>query len=330
MVAALQPIDILAIGATFVLILSVCVIVALLLLHKKAKQSSRIRQRLGTEARSAGDGARVVRLFHEGQEYEATLPGQGASLFRSPLRTIAETCHSAGISAPIGTILLIAGASGVLTFAGAWAFTQHTAGSLLAAGGVLIGLWTFVKMRASKKDAKFDEQFVDALGLCARSLRAGHTITSGLSLAAEETPDPVKSVFSDIVQQQQFGVSLEDSLRNAAEHHPSDDLKLFAASVSIQIRAGGNLAETTNRLADVIRDRLRLGRRMRVLTAQTQTSKRVLLALPVIVFFGLNLLNPDYMRPMYKTSIGQMMLIMSVVSMFIGSWVMNKMSVLKY
>jgi len=328
--AALQPIDMLAIGATFVLVLSVGVILALILLHKKSSESTKLRQRLGTQPKHAEEGTRVVRLFHEGKEYEAMLPGQGAALFRSPLKSVEAICRSAGINAPIGTILLVAAGIAVLTFAGLWVFTSHTPGSIMAAGAVVFALWTFIKMRATKAEAKFDDQFVEALGLCARSLRAGHTITSGLSLAAEESPEPVKTIFSEIVQQQQFGVSLEDSLRQVSAAHPSADLRLFSASVAIQVRAGGNLAETTNRLASVIRDRIRLGRRMRVLTAQTQTSKRVLLALPAIVFAGLNLINPEYMRPMYQTSVGQMMLMIAAGSLFVGSWVMNKMSVLKY
>ena len=66
--------------------------------------------------------------------------------------------------------------------------------------------------------------------------------------------------------------ALEEALRNVAGKHPSQDLKLFAASVAVQIRAGGNLSGTTNRLAAVIRERLRLSKRVRVLIAQTTTS----------------------------------------------------------
>jgi tight adherence protein B len=107
-------------------------------------------------------------------------------------------------------------------------------------------------------------------------------------------------------------------------------MKLFATSVIIQVRSGGNLADMMYRLADVIRDRMRLKRRVRVLTAQTQLSKRVLLALPFLLFGALNLLNPTYMMPLYTTAMGRMLLIIAGTGLILGAWMMNRLSVLKY
>lgn len=330
MIGGLRPIDILAIGAVFMLVLCVAVIGALLWMHQRAKKTSQFRQRVGVEESVAATPAgRVVQLFHDGREFEALLPGQkakGLSIFGR----MARTCVEAGITTPFPTVVLIGVSVAIVVFVGSWAFTRHVPGAGIGAAVTLYALWSFVKMKASKQAAKFDNQFVDALGLCARSLRAGHTVTSGLGLAANDSPEPVKSVFSGIVQQQELGVSLEQALRNASADHPSPDLKLFAASVAVQIRAGGNLADTTGRLSAVIRDRLRLARRVRVLIAQTEMSKKILLGLPVIVFGLLNAINPEYMKPMYDTKEGQTMLMIAAASLFAGTWLMNKMSVLKY
>ena len=85
-----------------------------------------------------------------------------------------------------------------------------------------------------------------------------------------------------------------------------------------------------DRLAVVVRDRLRLGRRMRILSAQTQMSKRVLLVLPFFVFILFNILNPDYMAPLYTTKVGNILLAISALGLAFGSWLMNRMAVLKY
>ena len=84
-----------------------------------------------------------------------------------------------------------------------------------------------------------------------------------------------------------------------------DDLKLFATSVVIQLTSGGNLADMMGRLAAVIRERMRLARHVRVLTAQTQFSKRLLLSIPFILFAIISIMNPDYMRPLYTTSVAR-------------------------
>ena len=75
---------------------------------------------------------------------------------------------------------------------------------------------------------------------------------------------------------------------------------------------------------------MRLGRRVNVLTAQTQMSKRVLIALPFLVFLLFNFLNPDYMNPLYTTQTGHMLLGFCVFGLAAGSWMINKMAVLHY
>jgi tight adherence protein B len=83
-------------------------------------------------------------------------------------------------------------------------------------------------------------------------------------------------------------------------------------------------------LASVVRNRIRLNRRIRVLTAQTQFSKRVLIALPFVTFLLLELINPEYMVSLYTTTAGKYMIIATIVMIIIGAWVMNKLVVLKF
>ncbi len=85
-----------------------------------------------------------------------------------------------------------------------------------------------------------------------------------------------------------------------------------------------------DRLSQVMRSRMKLTRRLRVLTAQTQLSKRLLLALPVLLVVVLTLINPDYMRPLYDTSIGKWLMAGAAASLVLGTWLMNRMAVLKY
>ena len=62
-------------------------------------------------------------------------------------------------------------------------------------------------------------------------------------MIAQEVPAPIGTVFSEICQQQDLGVSLDTALRKACAATPSPDLKLFATSIVIQVRSGGNLAD---------------------------------------------------------------------------------------
>jgi tight adherence protein B len=140
----------------------------------------------------------------------------------------------------------------------------------------------------------------------------------------------VSTVFAEIIQQQQLGKSLEESIRATAAKSHSDDLKLFAASTIVQLRSGGNLADMMDRLVAVIRDRIRLQRRVRVLTAQTQFSKRILIGMPFVLIAMLFVLKPDYLSPLTETHTGRILVATAAVFLVVGSYVMNKIAVLKY
>jgi tight adherence protein B len=140
----------------------------------------------------------------------------------------------------------------------------------------------------------------------------------------------VGGIFAKICQQQQLGVGLEEAMREAAVQSGHDDMKLFATSVTIQLRSGGNLANTIERLASVISDRIALGRRVRVLTAQTQFSKRLLMALPLVMFLVLMILRPEYMEKLHGTDQGKMLLALAAAGVIVGAYVMNRLAKIRY
>jgi tight adherence protein B len=75
---------------------------------------------------------------------------------------------------------------------------------------------------------------------------------------------------------------------------------------------------------------MRLHRRARVLAAEAQLSKWVLLGLPALLFIVINFLNPDYMKPFFTDWRGQVMIFVSVLSMTAGGLIMDRMAKLKY
>ena len=140
----------------------------------------------------------------------------------------------------------------------------------------------------------------------------------------------MRDVFREICEQQDLGISLEEALRRAGEAYGSADMKLFSTTVIIQMRSGGNLADMMERVSSVIRDRMRLSRRIRTLTAQTQFSKWILVALPVVMFAVLNIISPKYMTRFYTTTDGQWMLATAASSVLLGTWAMNRLARLRY
>ena len=145
-------------------------------------------------------------------------------------------------------------------------------------------------------------------------------------MISEEISEPIGPIFQKIYRHQAFGTDLKESLSIAAQENRNREFKLFATAVTVQMQSGGNLADLMDTLSSVIRERIWLNKRIRVLTAQVQFSKVVLIAMPILVFLMLNITNKSYMKPMFEDPTGNMLMIVMFVNIILGSWLMGRLA----
>jgi tight adherence protein B len=181
------------------------------------------------------------------------------------------------------------------------------------------------QVKRQRRFAKFEEQFPDAMELLSRAVRAGHAFTTAFSLIAEEMTDPVAEEFRATYQQQNLGLPLRDALANMAERMPLPDVKIFIAALEIQRDSGGNLGEILNNLSLVVRERFKILREVKVLTAEGRLSMYVLTAMPFIVLALLYITNPTYVSTLFTDPIGRQALWVAAIMQFIGYLIIRKM-----
>ena len=312
--------------ATFGLIAAVWIMLVWSWWLKRRRLATAIEGRLNLDSGRSSE-FRVLRLWHDGREATTLVPTAAA---RSLWQWMADQRTAAGFTLPLQTILLGLLGACALVAALTVAASGNVLASLVSVSAVLLVFWTWLKHKAARRQAIFDAQLVDALDLAARSLRAGHPLGGAIQLIAQEIPDPVGTAFADVIKQEDLGVSHEESMRRISARTHQEDLRLVATAITIQIHSGGNLAEMMDRLAWVLRDRLRLNRRVRVLTAQTRFSKNVLLALPFVIIVAFNLISPAYLRPLFTEPTGHVMLAIAGAGIVLGGWVMGRMAKLNY
>jgi tight adherence protein B len=175
-----------------------------------------------------------------------------------------------------------------------------------------------LRMKKNKRMAKFEKQLPEALGLIARSLRAGHAFASGMKMASEEFGDPLGPEFEETLDEINFGVGVPEALKNLALRVDCPDVKFFVVSVILQRETGGNLAEIIENLAHLIRERFKFRGKVRTLSAEARLSGKVLMALPIVLFFGMYFLNPQYAGTLVADPIGRTILALAFFLMIIG------------
>ena len=194
------------------------------------------------------------------------------------------------------TILLVMAGLAVCVFAALSMFAGlgPMIAAPLALGMSFGGMLVWVRGRARKRLAKFEEQLPDAIELMVRALRIGHPFSSAVAIVAQEMPDPIGTEFGIIADEAIYGLDVNDSLERMAERVAVQDLRFLAVAVAIQSQSGGNLAEILAGLASVVRARFKLMRRVSAITAESRWSGIFLSAFPVIALIVVQLIRPDY------------------------------------
>ena len=141
----------------------------------------------------------------------------------------------------------------------------------------------YVRRKRTVRLQTFEEQFPEAIDLISRALRAGHALTTGLGMVADEIPAPVGPEFRRLYDEQNFGMSLPEAMRAMARRVPVLDARFFVTAVLTQREAGGNLSEVLDNLASVMRERFKLKRQIRVISAHGRISAWVLSLLPPVL-----------------------------------------------
>ncbi len=191
--------------------------------------------------------------------------------------------------------------------------------------GLAAGAFTFtipgryVRFLRARRRLKFNEQLVSALGTMSNALRAGFSINQAFESVVETGEKPIAQEFSVLLQQLRVGMSFEDALASLDRRVASDDLTLVCTAIDIARRTGGNLTEIFDRIADTIRGRQRIERRIRTLTAQGRLQGVIVSILPFILGIAMFVLRPELMRP-FLFSVNGMICIAAVVVLVAAGW----------
>jgi len=196
--------------------------------------------------------------------------------------------------------------------------TRYWPAALIAA---VIGAsipYLIVRYRRNKRLFKFEEMLPEAIDLLGRAIRAGHPLSAGLKMVADETTEPIQGEFRRTHEENRFGLPFDDALLAMADRVSIVDVRILVTAILIQREVGGNLAEVLDNLANVIRVRFTIRRQLRVYTAQGRFSGYVLAVLPVAVGGAIYSLNPSYIRLLFTDPFGKLMLLTAVVFQIIG------------
>jgi tight adherence protein B len=315
---------------TFFLVLALLVAFYSLYLARLEKtEAAELRQRLKESVHTTA--AQKSRLLKPLEQF-SSVAGLNAWLTKlgrisNPIQT---NIAQAGLTLSVSTLLLSALALGAVGFLVVRVLTLSF--MLAVAAGVVACFIPFIYVKRVRTNRlnKFEEQFPEAVDLIGRALRAGHAFTTGVLMAAEEIPSPVGGEFKRLYDQQNFGMPLTDALRGFALRIPIIDARFFATAVLTQRETGGNLGEVLDNLAAVIRERFKVRRQVRVLTAHGRITGWILACFPPALAAAMFVISPEHMRLLVTDPLGVQMIIGALALQIIGTMIIRQLVNIPY
>jgi tight adherence protein B len=317
-------------AATFIVVMAVVVGIYWVMMERpEAREQGELQKRL--RAAAGPGGASRIDIVKEAEKL-STLKAFDAVLARTGGVTgsLQRLLTQADMKMTVGGLLLIS----FFIFLVGWTIVGRltrlnwlgmAAGALLACVPYLI-----VKWKATQRLRLFEEQFPEAIDLIARALRAGHGFTSGLAIVADEAQQPVAGEFRLLYDQQNFGMPIGDAMKAFAARIPLLDARFFVTAVMTQRESGGNLAEILGNLANVIRERFKVKRRVRVISAHGRITAWVLSGLPPCLALGMMITAPTHMSVLITDPVGNYMIFAALFLQITGTLIIRKLVNIEY
>jgi tight adherence protein B len=234
-----------------------------------------------------------------------------------------EKLELARIDRPAGEVVL---ATAIGTLAAAAILSLVTGAPVLAIPVLGLGpaaMLAVVNRRLARERRQFGEQLPSHLQELASAMRAGHSLVGGLRTIAASAAEPMRTELERVLADEQLGVPLETALQPMALRMACDDVQQVALVAALHERTGGNMAAVLDQVAEGVRERTELHRELQSLTAQARLSRWVVTALPLLLLLVISAESGSYMRPLFHTSTGVLLLLVAFGMVTAGSLVMK-------
>lgn len=184
----------------------------------------------------------------------------------------------------------------------------------------------YLKRRQAKRRQAFEGSLGDTVMLMSNGVKAGYSIQQALASVAESGRPPLAEEVARVIREISLGLDIEDALQHANVRLASKDFDLVVTAILIHRTVGGNLAEVLDKIAETIRERVRVHGEVRVLTSQARASGYIITGLPFAVGALLTVISPGFEAPLFKTPLGWAMLVVGLISISIGYAIIRKIT----
>jgi len=291
---------------------------------ERARIRARVREYV-TNTTPAEADPNVVRA-----QQRATLFAQLDSRWedRSLFKSLQEDLEAADLHLTPTEFLFLQAGVGLGVGLVLWALVPYVGVILLPVGFIvsILAVRSYIRFLAKRRIERFEEQLPNNLAILAGSVRGGFSLFQALQLIAKEAAEPSKTEFTRVMQEISLGNTMGVSLNGLAKRIPTEDVDILVTAITMQQQTGGNLTHVLDVVAATVRERHRVEREIKTLTAQQRFSAVLLAALPFVMGLILFFISPSYISNLFQPGWVLCLPIGATIMCIVGFLVMRKMA----
>ncbi|HLZ73304.1 MAG TPA: type II secretion system F family protein [Dehalococcoidia bacterium] len=222
------------------------------------------------------------------------------------MQQLGDLIERAGWKLRVPEFLAISGSAGVVFFF-VGEFLLRPIAIVLGLVGLVVP-YVLLRFAVKRRKDQFVKQLVDGLTMMANALKAGVGLMQAIDQVATALKPPISEEFRHLLRDVRIGASPDDAFDALNQRMKSEDLDIVITGILVQRTTGGNLAEMLENVSHVMRERIRIKGEIKTLTVQQQFSGYLVGGLPLLLLFGFNIMNHQYLAPMFSTTLGRMLL----------------------
>ena len=188
-----------------------------------------------------------------------------------------------------------------------------------------------ISKKATAKSARsFDDGMLDFTVLILNSLKAGLSLSGAIEAALENSSGPIYDEFSLMLKEHRLGLELPMAINNMIQRNDSENLQLFALTISVCMKTGGSMVDVLEHVVATIRQRGEFQDKVKTMIAQSKFEAVAIALSPLAALIILYAVKPDFVYPMLVHPIGWGAMAFVCIWEFIGFIIIKRVITVKF
>ncbi len=182
----------------------------------------------------------------------------------------------------------------------------------------------FLYIQFERKRKKVEEDLLKAIIIMNNSFKSGRNIMQAVEIVKNELEGPISDEFKKIYMDMTYGLSIEVVFDRFYNRVKLEDAKYITSSLTLLNKTGGNIVKVFGTIEKSFFHKKKLKQEMQSLTSASIFVFRILCIMPFIFILAIYILNPSYFEPMFTTSLGHILIVLTILLYALYIFVIKK------